>query len=76
MRKLWMLVLVGCGASTPSAATVAMRTYEGEQAACVAVYSTRAEIDACRSTVRRIWGQEQTAPPLSIPGPLARDGGF
>lgn len=37
---------------------VAMRTYEGEQAACVAAYATRAEIDACRATVRRLWGLE------------------
>ncbi len=74
------LVLAACGgSSTLTQAEVAKRTYEGEQAACVAVYGTAPEIDACRATVRRLWGQP--ARPLGDAGPglsgaLLRDGGF
>lgn len=49
------LLVVAC-ASSVTQQDVAKRTYEGEQAACVAAYSTRAEIDACRATVRQLWG--------------------
>lgn len=49
-------VIAAACASSPAPADVAMRTYEGEQAACVAAYATRAEIDACRATVRALWG--------------------
>lgn len=68
----------GCAGSGPSQAEVAKRTFEGEQAACVAVYDTRAEIDACRATVHRLWGQTAPmTPPLSgtLGGPPALEGG-
>lgn len=47
--------VVAC-ASSVTQQDVAKRTYEGEQAACVAAYATRAEIDSCRATVRQLWG--------------------
>lgn len=75
-----LAMIDACAGSGPSQAEVAMRTYEGEQAACVAVYDTRTEIDTCRATVRRLWGQgPPMAPPLTTIGPdggLLRDGGF
>ncbi len=74
------LFLAACGGSSAlTQAEVAKRTYEGEQAACVAVYGTAPEIDACRATVRRLWGQPARGDAgalVAVPGPLLRDGGF
>jgi hypothetical protein len=74
------LVFVGCGASqSPSQADVARRTYEAEQAACVVTYESAPEIDACRATVRRLWGQPARVPSGALApsgGLLLRDGGF
>lgn len=78
-------LFLGCsGAPSVSQSETAKRTYEAEQAACVVTYPTAPEIDACRATVRRLWGQPARGP-ASSPGPapwspgdggIARDGGF
>jgi len=67
---------IACGAAGALTSTDARRTYEAEDAACVAVYDSALTIDACRATVRRLWGQPPRAPQGAVPGPLLRDGGF
>lgn len=50
--------VLGCALfGTATKQGVARTTYEAEQSDCVDQYNTRAEIDACRASVRQRWGK-------------------
>jgi len=65
---LGLLVTLSCSSG---ARIQPVDAYRGEQAACVAAYATRAEIDACRERVREEWGVAPRQPGQDASG----DGG-
>jgi len=49
-------LIVSCSASTPTPMQQAdVAQFSGQQGACVAQYSTKADIDACRDRVKSFW---------------------
>lgn len=50
-------ILGGCAEAAPARPVAAEAAYTGEHMACVEQHETRAEIDACRESVRVRWGR-------------------